>query len=94
MIGKVLSPTLIDMEAKIFVFEAATDFTELPNFSDEGFRAALKIFITALSERIYVLQDAENMPFVDRLSMIKKANEELNHFIKVYADTDTEKMYK
>lgn len=65
-----------------------------PRFTDEGFRAALKIFMAAWMERIWILQKAEGLTLEDRMFMVEKAGQDLRQLVKTYADIDTHNLYR
>lgn len=92
MLGKKLSPILVEIENLIFDFEI-NDGSK-PNYDIEAFRAASKIFMSALMDKAYELQDLEKMEFEDRMNMAQKAGEDLRALVKVYTNIDTHDLYK
>lgn len=92
MIGKIISPVLNEIESKLWEWEFNS---EKPlEYTNEGFRAACKIFISALMDKMWDLQTKEDIKFEDRLSMGKKAAQDVRSLIKIYTDIDTHDMYK
>lgn len=89
--GAALSELLIEIEDTIFKFELFKD--EKPNYTKEGFRAAVKIFSSVLMDKIYELQEGEDIEFEDRCNMAQKAGEDLRKLVKTYTDIDTRKLY-
>lgn len=92
MIGLKLSPVLIELEDALLEHEVNTPIP--PRFTDEAFRASLKIFMSVLMERMWNLQSAEDMPVHVRVDMAQKAGEELSALVKKYTDIDTTKLYQ
>ena len=92
MLGKKLSPILVEIENLIFDFEI-NDGSK-PNYDIEAFRATSKIFMSALMDKAYELQDLEKMEFEDRMNMAQKAGEDLRALVKVYTNIDTHDLYK
>ena len=92
MIGEKLSVVLEEIETTLIGFEA--DFSLKPNFTDNGFRAATKIFMSALMDKMFDLQDNENIEFQDRLNMAQRAGEDIRKLIHTYTGVDTYKMYR
>ena len=64
------------------------------NFTQDGFRAATKIFMDVLLDKMFDLQEKEHMPFKQREEMAEKAGNELHKLIKIYTDIDTREFYK
>ena len=62
--------------------------------SDEGFRAAIVIFMAGFMERIYALQISEKMDNDTMVDMTIKAGNELRKYIKTYTDYDTVNLFK
>lgn len=91
-IGSTLKPVLVIVENAIWNFEA--DGGGLPGFDDDSFRAIIKLFTTALIERIWSLQERENMDDEERVKMGLSAAAEVKKLVKVYANIDTMDLYK
>lgn len=91
-IGEKLSPILVEIENTLWEFEANRGIK--PEFTMEGFRAATKIFMAVLMDKIWELQTDENIDMQDRLSMVFKAGEDVRNLIKIYTDLDTHKFYQ
>lgn len=90
-IGQKLSPILEEIEITLLEFEANRGIK--PEFTFEGFRAALKIFMAVMMDKIYELQDSEKMSNTDRLSMAQKCGEDIRKLIKTYTNLDTHTFY-
>jgi len=60
-----------------------------PNYSNRDFMNACIIFQNALMDKMYDLQDAENIAQDDRLNMAENAGYELRRLIKTYTGLDT-----
>jgi len=91
MIGEKLSPILVNIEESLLEFEANAALK--PGYTDDGFRAAIKIFMSTLLDKMYNLQEEENMEIKNRILMAEKAGEDFRNFIKNYTDIDTFKLY-
>ena len=91
MIGNLISPILAEIEEKIWLFEA--DVAEKPNYTSDGFRAAVKIFMSALMDKMWELQVEENMPFETRADMAEKLGAEIRNIVKTYTNIDTQELY-
>ena len=92
MLGEQLNPILLEIEDAILEFDI--EIGTKPNYSLDGFRAATKIFMSALMDKLWELQDAEKIPQEDRENMATKCGEDLRKFIKTYTDIDTFDLYK
>jgi len=91
-LGERMKPLLLILEQSIWDEEAENPGA-FPKFDDECFRASIKIFLTGLLERIWGLQDKENIDFEDRKNMVIKAAEDIRSLIKVYTNIDTFELY-
>jgi len=91
MIGKQLSPILVQMEETLWEFESRNYGS--PQFTQEGFRAAIKIFISVIMDKIWDLQENESMTMEDRMNMAGKCGEDFSKLIKIYTNIDSKKLY-
>lgn len=92
MIGKKLSEVLYSIETALIEFEA--NVAKPPQYTDDGFRAAAKIFISAMLDKMWKLQEAEGMDINDRGEMAAKLGEEIRKLVRVYTNIDTHNLYK
>lgn len=92
MIGEKLSPVLVEIENTLWEFEV--DFGSAPEFTNEGFRAAIKIFTSALMDKIWTLQENENMSIEDRIKVVQKVGDDIRKLVKIYANIDTHELYE
>jgi len=92
MIGKQLSPILVEIEEKLWDFEFHTP--DQPEYTDEAFRAVCKIFMSVLMDKMWNLQEKEGIEVEDRIMMAVKAGKDLSNLVKTYTDIDTYKMYE
>jgi len=91
MIGKKISPILEEIEDTLWEFEAAQ--IGPPKYPINGFRAAIKIFVSALLDKIWELQQNENLELEDRSNMAQKAGEEIRALVKTYTNIDCHELY-
>jgi hypothetical protein len=91
-IGKQLSPLLEEIEMTLWQHEAIQGSP--PEFTMDGFRAAVMIFSTALVDKVWVLQNKENLELQDRIDMVQKCGEEIRRIVKTFADIDTQTLYQ
>ena len=92
MIGKKLSPVLFEIEETLWEFELNSNLQ--PDYTTDGFRAATKIFMSVLMDKIWNLQSNEEMDMEDRVKMVEKAGNDVRNIIKIYTDIDTHELYK
>lgn len=92
MIGEILSPHLINIEIALWTWEA--NEKGKPDFSDEGFRAACKIFMAALMDKMWEIQDYDGTELNDRGKMAESAGNALRKLIHTYTGIDTHKLYE
>lgn len=92
MIGKKISPILVEIENTLWEFEANNEDIK-PEYTDEGFRATLKIFMSVLMDKMWELQFNEKIDIKDRLNMAEKAGNDLRELVKTYTNIDTHEFY-
>jgi hypothetical protein len=59
MIGKKLSPILSEIESALIEFEI--NVARPPEYTDEGFRASVKIFLSVMLDKMWKLQEDEGI---------------------------------
>jgi hypothetical protein len=91
-IGTRLKPLLVIIENAIWDEECSSPLQ--PHFDDDAFRACIKIFACAFIERVWNLQEKENLSDDDRVNMASAAAADLRNLIKVYTDIDTKLLYE
>ena len=92
MIGKKLSAILCEIELAIMDFEV--NVAKPPEYSNEGFRAAVKIFMSAILDKMWKLQENEDIDIDARTDMATKLGNELRNMVRVYTNIDTHNLYK
>ncbi len=91
MIGKDISPILVELEGALLDFEV--EFGAKSEYTDGGFRAAIKIFMSVLMDKMWELQLNENILMEDRIKMAHKLGQDVRQLVKTYTDIDTHKLY-
>lgn len=92
MIGKKLSAILCEIELAIMDFEV--NVAKPPEYSNEGFRAAVKIFMSAMLDKMWKLQEDESIDNNSRAEMANKLGNELRNIVRIYTNIDTHDLYK
>jgi len=92
MIGQKLSVILEEIEDTLWEFEANDG--KPPGYTSNGFRAAIKIFMSALMDKMWELQQDEDLTLQDRINMASKAGEDIRALVKTYTDVDCHTFYK
>ena len=90
-VGERISAIIVPIEQALWHHEAAN--ATPPKFTDDGFRAATKIFMAACLDRMWNLQSSEKMTIEDRMAMAQSMGEEIHKIVKVYLDIDTHTLY-
>ena len=88
-LGKKLSPILSEIE-----YTLLENYENKPEFDDEGFRASVYIFQSALLDKMWELQETENISKEIREDMAKKCGESIRSLIKTFTNIDTFDLYK
>lgn len=92
MIGKKLSPILVEIEDTLWEFECYSG--RKPEYTEEAFRASIKIFMSALMDKMWEVQNFDEMSMEDRGNMATKAGESVRELVKTYTGLDTHKLYE
>lgn len=92
MIGKKLSPILVELENALWEHDVKLGVK--PEFTDDGLRAAMKIFMSVIMDKMYTLQSHEKIELEDRIKMATKLGDEVRALVKVYTNIDTHDLYK
>jgi hypothetical protein len=92
MIGKKISPILSEIELALIEFEI--NVAKPPEYTDEGFRASVKIFLSVMLDKMWKLQEDEGIDINTRADMAEKLGNELRNIIRVYTNIDTHNLYK
>ncbi len=91
MIGKEISPILVEIENALWEFEA--DNGQKPEYTTEAFRATIKIFISVLMDKTWELQQDEKITIEDRMKMVEKLGKDVRALVKTYTNIDTLNLY-
>ena len=92
MIGKKISPILSEIESALIEYEL--NINRPPEYTDEGFRASVKIFLSVMLDKMWKLQEDEGIDINTRADMAEKLGNELRNIIRVYTNIDTHNLYK
>ena len=92
MIGKKISPVLSEIESALIEYEL--NINRPPEYTDEGFRASVKIFLSVMLDKMWKLQEDEGIDINTRADMAEKLGNELRNIIRVYTNIDTHNLYK
>lgn len=91
MIGKKLSPILEEIEFALWDFEANESMK--PEFTEEGLRASIKIFMSVILDKMWELQEKEGMDKDTRINMAKEVGEKVRNIVKTYTNIDSHDLY-
>lgn len=91
-IGEKLSPILEEVEATLLEHEEQ----ELgqPLYTEAGFRASVKIFMSVVMDSLWNMQELADMTLDERLDMAEEAGLDIKKLIMKYTGIDTHKLYK
>lgn len=92
-LGQKLSPILTEIEDTLWEFEANRPGVPL-KFSQEGFRAAIKIFTCTLLEKMWDLQQKNAVPQKERERLVTEAGQSIRAFVQKYTGIDPHDLYK
>lgn len=92
MIGKAISPILLELEAAIIEFDC--DVNIKPCYSQDALRAAGKILLSVIMDKMWDMQEDDSMSMEYRMEMAQKCGEELRQLFKTYCNVDSHDFYK
>ena len=92
MIGKNLSPILLEIEAAIIDFDCHVNIK--PYYTEDALRAAGKILISVIMDKMWDMQEDDSMSMEYRMEMAQKCGEELRQLFKTYCNVDSHDFYK
>ena len=92
MIGEKLSSVLSEIESALIEFEI--NVARPPQYTDEGFRASVKIFLSVMLDKMWKLQEDEGIDINTRADMAEKLGTEIRNIVRVYTNIDTHNLYK
>jgi len=87
-IGKKYSPILVEIEDGLL-----ENVSFKPNYTKDGFRAAIYIFQSAMFDKMIDLQRKEKLSEKDSELMAKNLGEELRTFIGRFTGVDTHQLF-
>ena len=90
-VGKSISQILAEIEDVLWEFQAHGGLK--PEFTEEGFKGAVKIFIDVMMDKMWELQEGEGISQEDRVKMGEKLGVDIRNLIKNYTDIDTHELY-
>lgn len=88
-LGEKISPILSEIENTLL-----DNYETKPGFNNEGFRASIYIFQSALLDKMWELQEKENLSIKIREEMATKCGKSIRSLIKTFTDIDTYKLYE
>jgi len=91
-LGVQISPVLVEIENALWDHDF---YVELPiQIPIEGFKAAMKIMMSAMTDKAWALMEAEQIPQQQREEMITACGNDFRMLIKKYTGIDTHDLYK
>lgn len=91
MLGEKLAPVLVEIESTLWDFEA--EFSMKPDYPIEALRASIKIFMSTMMDKMWEVQEYDNMEMEDREKMVLKFASELMGLVKTYTGINTTELY-
>lgn len=59
-----------------------------PEYTEEGFAAVTNLFLSAVMDRMWSLQEKEDMPYMDRAAMVESLGKQLTKLLKTFTDVN------
>jgi hypothetical protein len=88
-LGQKLSPILKEIEETLL-----ENYENQPKFTNDGFISASYIFQSAIMDKMFDVQEKENMPLNLREEMANKCGMEIRELIKKFCNIDSHDFYK
>lgn len=92
MIGKELESTLLKIESTINEFDHVVGLP--PEYSDDAFRACLKIAMSAIMDKLWVMVQSDGISQEEAGLMAENCGNDFRYFIKIYTNIDTINLYE
>lgn len=92
MIGQKLSPILTEIEETL-IDHAAYDGSK-PEFTDEGFRAGIQIFMSVMMDKLFAIQMNEGKSIEKASNEAELMGYSIRALILQYTKIDTHNLYK
>lgn len=89
--GVQISPVLEELEAALWELEFYSG--EKPCYTINGFRACAKIFMSTMMDKMFDMQDYDNLDMEERKKMAVKCGKDIRKLIKSYTGIDMHKVY-
>jgi len=90
-VGQKISPILEYLENYLWEYEATVG--EKPEYTEGGFRGAVKVFMSAIMDKMFDIQTKEGMTIEDMEAMVTACGNDLKKFIHTYTGIDTKELY-
>ncbi|MGN1155680.1 MAG: hypothetical protein ACI4TK_05850 [Agathobacter sp.] len=91
-IGEALSPILAEIEETLWQHEAT--LATKPEYTEDGFRAGMKIFISVVLDKMFDKQMAEGLSIEEMQEQATVCGEEIRALVQKYTGIDSVKLYK
>ena len=88
-LGQKLSPVLVEIQDTLL-----ENYEIQPHFDLDAFSAILFMFQSAIMDKMYSLQDREEMSMEDRENMAIACGNEIKDLVKKFCDIDTFELFK
>lgn len=92
MIGEKLSPVLEQIEEALWEFEINCPHDK-PEYTTNGFKAAIKIFMSAMQDKMYENMEVKNMPQEEANLEAFQLGTEIRELILKHTGIDTIDLY-
>lgn len=92
LIGQELSDMLCEIES--LLLELESKIGEPPGVTLEGFRAGVKIASSVIFDKMWEMQEREEMSLDNRIEMVDKFGDEFKNLIFIYTGIDTFTLYE
>lgn len=91
-LGQKLSPILEEISDTLWESEANNP--RPCEYTDKGFHAATKIFMSTMMDKMWILQEKEDMPLNERIKMVEHCGKKIRKLILEMTNEDSFKFYK
>lgn len=92
MIGKELSPKLVELEKKLIHFELENNVP--PEYTLDGFKAIIRLFMSAMMESAWNMQEFEGIRIEERLELCYELGEDIKNLILKHTKINIPDLYK
>jgi len=94
-LGEKISPVLKEIHDTLWEHEARSGINNIkPNYTEDGFRSAVKIFTSAMMDKMYDYQEEKQIKMEDRMILVEQLGKHIHELVKESTGIDMHEYYE